>query len=75
VKKHFFALLIAISASLFCGGTSFWLATQPNLSEAHAHLLETTLRLWLISTQKTLDLCSKEDILPSTPRKKKKGKQ
>jgi hypothetical protein len=67
-----FALSLALSISLLSGGTSFWLVAQPNISEAHSHLLETTLKLWLFSTQKTLELCSKDE---TTVEHKKKGQR
>jgi hypothetical protein len=67
------ALSLALSISLLCGGTSFWLVTQPNISEARSHLLETTLKLWLFSTQKTLELCSKDE--KTVEHKKKKGRR
>jgi hypothetical protein len=70
MKKAIFAALLSLT--LFSGGTSFWLAAQPNLSAARIRLLETTLKIWFVSTQATLNLCNKEN-LPDSAQNQKKG--
>jgi hypothetical protein len=72
MKKAIFAGLLSLT--LLSGGTSVWLAAQPNLSAARTRLLETTLKIWFISTQATLNHCNKEDSPDSDQHQKKSSR-